>query len=238
MTTSTDDLPEGIHHYLAATEVPWNISKYWHQRHDIFSKYSDGIWMTDGAWFGVTPEPVAKRIADDIASSAPASKTIIVDAFAGAGGNAIQFALSGRWKQIFAIEKDPTVLACAKHNAEVYGVAKKIFWISGDSFTELPRRLKAVGKNAVIFASPPWGGPTYTDYEVFDLSVMEPYPLDKIHASFSAITADVVLYLPRTSDLRQLAKYAQKDKKLKVVHYCMYGASKALCVYFGCFAAG
>jgi trimethylguanosine synthase len=231
------DPPEGVHHYDSAEEVPWDISKYWHQRHDIFSKYDEGIWMTDGAWFGVTPEPVAKRIARDIAK-APASKTILVDAFAGAGGNTIQFALSGRWKQIFAIEKDPAVLACAKHNAEIYGVAKRIFWIHGDAFTEISKRLKTVGKNAVVFGSPPWGGPTYKDYEVFDLSVMGPYSLSALYKPFSAVCNDVVLYLPRTSDLRQVARLAKKDEKVRVVHYCMHGASKALCVYFGSFAAG
>jgi trimethylguanosine synthase len=35
-------------------------SRYWQQRHSIFSKYDEGICMTDDAWFGVTPEPVAK----------------------------------------------------------------------------------------------------------------------------------------------------------------------------------
>ena len=81
-------------------------------------------------------------------------------------------------------------------------------------------------------------GPTYTDYEVFDLAFMGPYTLPFLYTSFSAITPDVVLYLPRTSDLRQLAKYAKPDEKLKVRHYCMHGASKALCVYFGSFTAG
>ncbi|KAK3618763.1 putative diacylglycerol O-acyltransferase tgs1 [Elasticomyces elasticus] len=214
MATSKEP-PEGAQHYDSAEEVPWVISKYWHQRHNIFSK----------------------RIASDIAASAPANKTILVDAFAGAGGNTIAFALSGRWKQIFAFEKDATVLACAKHNAEVYGVAKKIFWVHGDAFAEIPRRLKQVGKSAVVFASPPWGGPTYSDYEVFDLTVMGPYTLPFLCSSFFAVTPDVVLYLPRTSDLRQLAKYAKPGQKLQVTHYCMHGASKALCVYFGSFAA-
>ncbi|TKA74844.1 hypothetical protein B0A55_05338 [Friedmanniomyces simplex] len=236
MATSQEP-PEGVHHYDSAEEVPWEISKYWHQRHNIFSKYDDGVWMTHDAWFGVTPEPVATRIASDLASAFPPTKTILVDAFAGAGGNTIAFALSGRWKQIFAIEKDPTVLACAKHNAEVYGVAKRIFWICGDAFTEIPKRLKQVGKSAVVFGSPPWGGPTYTDYEVFDLTVMGPYTLPFLYNSFSAITPDVVLYLPRTSDLRQLAKYAKPGERLQVTHYCMHGASKALCVFFGSFAA-
>jgi len=50
----------GVHHYDSAEDVPSQISKYWHQRYNLFSKYDDGIWMTDDAWFGVTPEPVAK----------------------------------------------------------------------------------------------------------------------------------------------------------------------------------
>ena len=65
---------------------------------------------------------------------------------------------------------------------------------------------------------------------------MQPYPLEKLYTSFTAMVSEVVLYLPRTSDLRQLAKHAKSDKELKVTHYCMHGASKALCVYFGNFA--
>jgi hypothetical protein len=37
-------------------------ASYWAQRYRIFSKYDDGIWLTDDAWFGVTPEPVAKLV--------------------------------------------------------------------------------------------------------------------------------------------------------------------------------
>ncbi|KAF2717855.1 S-adenosyl-L-methionine-dependent methyltransferase [Polychaeton citri CBS 116435] len=232
---ASPQLPEGIHHYTDAEEVPFEISKYWHQRYNIFSKYDEGIWMTDTAWFGVTPEPVAIQIADHV-GTAPDSKKVLIDAFAGAGGNAIAFALSGRWSQIFAIEKDKAVLECAKHNAELYGVAKKIWWIEGDAFDVLKTRLKSQAKNAVIFASPPWGGPTYTDYEVFDLNVMQPYGLTDLYTPYSSLTSDFVLYLPRTSDLRQLARYVKKDEKLAVTHYCMHGASKALCVFFGSFA--
>ena len=36
----------------------------------------------------------------------------------------------------------------------------------------------------------------------------------------------MVLYLPRTSDLNQIAKYAPEGKKLEVSHYCVRGASK------------
>lgn len=38
------------------------LLRYWAQRYKIFSRYDSGIWLTDDAWFGVTPEPVAKFV--------------------------------------------------------------------------------------------------------------------------------------------------------------------------------
>jgi trimethylguanosine synthase len=72
------------------------------------------------------------------------------------GGNAIAFARSGRWEQVFAVEKDPKTMKCAKHNAEIYGVEKKIVFHTGDCFDIMKRFM---GKNnIIIFGSPPWGG--------------------------------------------------------------------------------
>lgn len=165
-------------------------------------------------------------IAQYIAEAAPADKTVLIDTFAGIGGNTIAFALSGRWEQIFAIEKDPATLACAKHNAEIYGVSKKIWWIQGDCFDVLKNRLAGVGKKAVIFGSPPWGGPGYSADEVFKLSTMQPYDLQTLHQAFTKVSKEVVLFLPRTSDLNELAELQNEDRKLLVTHYCMKGASK------------
>lgn len=93
-----------------------------------------------------------------MAESAPAGRMILVDAFAGAGGNTIAFALTGKWKRIYAIEKNPAVLKCAKHNAKIYGVQDKITWFEGDCFEILQKQLKDLAPYSVIFASPPWGG--------------------------------------------------------------------------------
>lgn len=38
------------------------MHSYWAQRHKLFSKYDEGVWLTDDAWFGVTPERVAKLV--------------------------------------------------------------------------------------------------------------------------------------------------------------------------------
>ena len=76
----------------------------------------------------------------------------------------------------------------------------------------------------------------YQDQTVFDLSVMQPYPIRDLCMLFSRASTHFALFLPRTSDLRQIAQLANGEQKLQVVHYCMHGSSKALCVYFGDFA--
>lgn len=67
---------EGIHLWLEHAQFPDNLKKYdfysqfedlmlmsiryWAQRYQIWELYDQGIWMTEDAWYGVTPEPIAK----------------------------------------------------------------------------------------------------------------------------------------------------------------------------------
>ncbi|KAL9613604.1 MAG: hypothetical protein Q9167_001886 [Letrouitia subvulpina] len=234
--------PQVARHHNDRASVPWDAHKseklhaqYFQQRYSIFSKYDYGIWMTDEAWFGVTPEPVARAINQHVTDAAPSTKSIIIDCFAGVGGNAIAFASSNRWTRVYAIEKDRGTIACAQQNAKIYNVSGKISWIEGDCFEVLGGELSHLCENAVIFASPPWGGPGYRYKKVFNLRTLEPYSLSHLLDSFRKSTQDIVLYLPRTSDLRQLAQETPSGQKTKVIHYCMEGASKALCAYFGDF---
>jgi hypothetical protein len=55
---------------------------------------------------------------------------------------------------------------------------------------------------------------------------MRPYPLRKVHDAVAAVSDLFALYLPRTSDLRQLAALVPAGQKIPVTHYCMHGASK------------
>ena len=214
--------------------------------------------------------PGFRAIARHTAEAAPADKAILVDCFAGVGGNVIAFAQYERWKRIYAIEKDPRVLACAKHNAEIYGVQNKISWHEGDCFAILRNELAEISNQSIFFASPPWGGkptllrlasywafltiagPGYRSDTVFDLAKMQPYNLTDLLAFFRQLTKDVALYLPRSSDVRQLANETFGESKLTVMHYCIEGASKvcwlpeiksfnlnleiqAICAYYGTF---
>lgn len=69
-------------------------------------------------------------------------------------------------------------------------------------------------------------GPSYRDHQVFDLTAMEPYNLKTLLDCFTKVSQDIVLYLPRTSDLNQLAAHVKDARKMQVAHYCMRGASK------------
>lgn len=55
---------------------------------------------------------------------------------------------------------------------------------------------------------------------------MQPYGLQQLCDSMFRVTNDVVLYLPRTSDLNQIAKHVPGGQQGQVIHYCMDGASK------------
>jgi trimethylguanosine synthase len=170
------------------------------------------------------------KVAEDLAALTPKSKTVLIDMFAGAGGNVIAFAISKRWSTIIAIEKDPSVIACAQHNANIYGVYEQITWIMDDSFSYLESNSSTIDPSkTVIFASPPWGGPGYTTDKIFNLSTMSPYSIKQIQNACKGMSS--AFYLPRTSDLRQIAKLAPGEEKIEVVQYCMEGASKALVAY-------
>ena len=69
---------------------------------------------------------------------------------------------------VIAIDIDPEKIECARHNAEIYGVADRIDFLVGDCMKLLPS-LKGVD---VVFLSPPWGGPDYLTADVFDLKTM------------------------------------------------------------------
>lgn len=180
--------------------------------------------------------------------------SVIIDLFAGAGGNTIQFALSGAWDRVIAVERDAATLACAQHNAEVYEVAEYITFVHADCFDFLNRLVNgpddalddalnvrldlgmddgpALARAVEVFASPPWGGVGYQQADVFDLEAMEPYSLAHISAACRPMAH--ALFLPRNGDLRQLASLVPDGapEKLDVVQYCVKGAAKGLVAYY------
>ena len=117
--------------------------------------------MTNAAWYGVTQECVASKIAFHIHKACKLENPGILDVMAGAGGNTIGFAKSGHFHRTYAFEKDANTLRCAQHNAEIYGVHTEVSWFDGDCFDMIAsnRGLQVLAKDyGIIFCSPPWGG--------------------------------------------------------------------------------
>ncbi|XP_075776797.1 trimethylguanosine synthase isoform X2 [Pelodiscus sinensis] len=173
------------------------LAKYWAQRYRLFSRFDEGIKLDREGWFSVTPEKIAEHIASRVRQSF--SCDIIVDAFCGVGGNAIQFALAS--KRVIAIDIDPVKISLARNNAEVYGVADQIDFICGD-FMLLASHIKA----DVVFLSPPWGGPDYATAEIFDVRTMISPDGFEIFKLSQKITNNIVYFLPRNADIDQFPK--------------------------------
>ncbi|XP_065171777.1 uncharacterized protein [Atheta coriaria] len=172
------------------------LRKYWERRFSLFNKFDMGIKLDEESWYSVTPETVAKHIAERCKCD------VIVDAFCGAGGNAIQFAKT--CVKVIAIDIDPKKIELASHNAEVYGVRDRIEFINGDFFA-IAERLKA----NVVFLSPPWGGPAYLHRQTYELEEMlQPLPLSKLLESARKISTSVALFLPKNSNTYPLIQEA------------------------------
>lgn len=172
--------------------------KYWKKRHSLFHRFDEGIKLDRESWFSVTPEGVAMHIACKFVYD------VVLDAFCGAGGNTIQFAFLSR--KVIAVDIDPQKIELARHNASVYGVADRIEFIVGDFF-ELAPTLKA----DMVFLSPPWGGPSYAENEMYDLETMlEPRPASEIIRAARIISHNITFYIPRNSRPDQILHLAKE----------------------------
>lgn len=200
------------------------LAKYWAQRYRLFSRFDEGIKLDHEGWFSVTPEKIAEHIALRVQDSFSAE--LIIDAFCGVGGNAIQFALTG--KRVIAIDIDPVRLALAQHNAEVYGVGNRIEFLRGD-FLQLAPGLRG----DVVFLSPPWGGPEYLSADVFNIKTMMNLDGFDIFRLSKTISDNIVYFLPRNADMEQIASLAGPGGKVEVEQNFLNNKLKTITAYFG-----
>ncbi|XP_066154908.1 trimethylguanosine synthase-like [Euwallacea fornicatus] len=185
-------------------EANTKIQKFWFRRFSLFRKFDEGIKMDEESWYSVTPEIIAKHLAERCYCD------VIVDGFCGAGGNAIQFAFT--CKKVIAIDIDPKKIELAKNNAKVYGVAHKIKFIVGDFFTLAPT-LEA----NVVFLSPPWGGTDYLSQETYDLETMlQPEGFSKLFSTATKISKNVAVFLPKNSDTSTLVNVQGAGKDVEI----------------------
>ncbi|KAI8911004.1 RNA cap guanine-N2 methyltransferase-domain-containing protein [Gorgonomyces haynaldii] len=177
--------------------VPKDLRKYWGQRYSLFSRFDDGIAIDREGWYSVTPEEIARYLAERCQHC-----PVVIDAFCGVGGNAIQFA---KYSRVIAIDINKSRLEMARHNAQVYGVEDRIEFIHGD-YMKLAPTLKA----DCVFLSPPWGGPQYLKAPVFDLNTMMPMNGTELYLLSHKITPNICYYLPRNTNTKQLTALSRK----------------------------
>lgn len=169
-------------------EKPANVPiKYWNQRYNIFSQYDAGVQLDEESWYSATHEPIAQHIAKQCVGA-----TKVMDGFAGAGGNVIQFASLG---PTVAVEIEPERLRMLEANAQVYGVADNIEYVVGDFLEQGPRH-----PVDVLFMSPPWGGPEYLKADVYDVTTMLTPKGSNLMKAAAATAPSIILYLPRNID--------------------------------------
>ncbi|XP_029109145.1 trimethylguanosine synthase isoform X1 [Scleropages formosus] len=201
-----------------------DLAKYWVQRYRLFSRFDEGIKLDHEGWFSVTPEKIARHIAKRVHDRS--RPLLVIDAFCGVGGNAIQFALTGN--QVVAIDIDAPRLSLARNNAEVYGVADRIDFIQGDFLQVAPRL-----RGDVVFLSPPWGGPDYLDADVFNIRTMMSPDGFEIFRLARIISENIVYFLPRNADMDQIASLAGPGGKVEVEQNFLNNKLKTITAYFG-----
>uniref|UniRef100_A0A8R1I0W7 Trimethylguanosine synthase n=2 Tax=Caenorhabditis japonica TaxID=281687 RepID=A0A8R1I0W7_CAEJA len=208
------------------------IRKYYHQRYRLFSKLDEGIIMDREGWFSVTPEAIAEHIADRVVRH---NISVVVDAFTGVGGNAIQFAL--KEAHVIAIDMDPVRLKCARQNAIVYGVEDYIHFICADFFSVAATwqaNPKTAPKVDAVFLSPPWGGPSYLKSKEFDLETgCTPNGVHIFDASLK-ISPNIAYFLPRNTKVSQLIELSMRAKsRLEIEQSSLNTKIKTITAYYG-----
>lgn len=201
-----------------------HLAKYWAQRYRLFSLFDEGIKLDEEGWFSVTPEKIAEHIAHRVRQCI--NGAVVVDAFCGVGGNAIQFALAGM--HVIAVDIDPVKLELAYNNAMVYGVADRIEFIRAD-FMCIARDLKA----DVVFLSPPWGGPDYVTAETFDIKTMMSPDGFEIFQLSQQITKNIIYFVPRNTDVEQVASLAGPGGQVEIEQNFLNKKLKTMTIYFG-----
>lgn len=201
---------------------------YFRQRFLLFSRFSQGIRLDKESWYSVTPEPIARHIAERIeralitrhqkqllqedANSGElqqeqlVNKFIILDGFCGAGGNTIQFALLPTTSLVYAIDIDPKKIELARHNATIYGCVDKIRFIVDDFFEVVKSDLLPRKQVDACFLSPPWGGPNYNFLPSYSLTQMTPDGFEIARQAAVNITKNISFLLPRNFDMTELEK--------------------------------
>ena len=182
------------------------------QRYYYFSLFDQGIKMDDESWYSVTPEEIAIYIAGLVKDN---KESVITDAFCGCGGNVIQF--SKTFKSVNAVDISKDKIELTQNNSSVYSCPNNITYYHKDFFDFNI-------KSDYLFLSPPWGGEEYKNDEHFSLKKWIHPDIEKIISHSFELSNNLILYLPRNTNINELAELLYKyDKENIDSNYdCLY----------------
>lgn len=185
------------------------LRNFTNKRRYLFSKYDQGIQLDEESWYSVTPESVGEYIAEKIISKFPKQEVKVLDAFAGCGGNIIQF--GKQCHKVYGCEIDQTKIDYCDSNWKIYDITN--YKICLKDYLESTIQDFENEKLNAVFLSPPWGGVGYTQMEKYKFEYMHPNFNDTLTKSLE-YSNNLILYIPRNTDVKEicsvLSVYAQK----------------------------
>lgn len=224
-----------------SNEVSSNSRKFYKKRRYLFSKYDQGILLDEESWYSVTPESVGEYIADKVVKAFPNQEVNVLDAFAGCGGNIIQFAKV--CNNVFGCEIDETKIAYCKNNCKIYEVSN--YKVCHRDYLEATAEDFDNKTINAVFLSPPWGGVGYTQMHKYKFEYMHPNFNDTLSKSLE-FSKNLILYIPRNTDVTEICSvlsiYANKMSEMGREHEIRFeierlghqnGATSVLVVYTG-----
>jgi tRNA/tmRNA/rRNA uracil-C5-methylase (TrmA/RlmC/RlmD family) len=230
---SLDTLKQKIEKSYYQISIMRKMKKFYNRRYQLFNKFDSGILLDRESWYSVTPEAVARHIAQKCFKKLGCiSSLTVLDAFCGSGGNTIQFAEV--FDSVISCDIDFVKLQCAQNNAKIYGVDHKIRFLMQDFFN-LDRTINLKQKNIdLVFLSPPWGGVNYFHAREADISE---FPLDcfRIFNYCANILKckNIVLFMPRNVNLEQILYLAGPSGYVEIEQNFLDHKLVAISAYYG-----
>jgi len=159
----------------------------------------------------------------------------VIDGFCGSGGNVIQF--SKYCSEVFAIDIDPKKLEICKNNCRIYNCKDNIHFIEYD-FLKIQNYSKLKVKADYIFLSPPWGGISYKNSDIYSIKESMTPDISEIIKVSLKIVKYIMFYVPRTLMLNELfgiISEINKNERLFFDIHILKSANKikALLIIFG-----
>ena len=177
----------------------------------------------------MTPEIIAEYTAK------LAKGCTVIDGFCGSGGNVIQF--SKFCKTVFAIDIDPKKIDICKNNCKIYNCDDNIYFIKCD-FLKIENYTTVKVKADYIFLSPPWGGVSYKNSDIYSIKASMTPDINEIVKVSLRISKYIMFYVPRTLMLEELFGIVSNIKKNNNIFFDIHilksaNKIKALLIIFG-----